>query len=145
MRKTAILLAPLMLGWALTPSQAAGPSAEWPTYGNSQGGMRYSPLSQITPANVGKLERAWTFNMRPAYLDNPAANPQTAGRGRGAAAAGRGGRGFPPPRFLGSQMTPLVAGGLMYLATPYRRVTALDAQSGKQVWAYDLPGNDNPA
>jgi quinoprotein glucose dehydrogenase len=42
-------------------------------------------------------------------------------------------------------MTPLVAGGLMFLATPYRRVTALDAESGKQVWAYDLPNNDNPS
>jgi quinoprotein glucose dehydrogenase len=144
MKKTAAMLAPVMLGLALVPSHAAGPSTEWPTYGNSQGGMRYSPLKQITPANVGKLERVWTFNMRPAYLDNPAANPQAAG-GRGRGGAARGGRGFTPPRFLGSQMTPLVANGLMYLATPYRRITALDAESGKQVWAYDLPNNDNPA
>jgi quinoprotein glucose dehydrogenase len=145
MKKTALLLAPLMLGATLLPSHAAGPSTEWPTYGNDKGGMRYSPLTQITPANVAKLEKAWTFNMRPAYLDNPAANP-TAGRGgRGGAAAGRGGRGFTPPRFLGSQMTPLVANGLMFLATPYRRVTALNAETGKQVWAYDLPGTDAPS
>lgn len=143
MKKAAAILVPAMLGLALLPSNAAGPSTEWPTYSNSQGGMRYSPLTQITPANVSRLERAWTFNMRPAYLDNPAIAPPS-GRGRGAA-AGRGGRGFTPPRFLGSQMTPLVAGGLMFLATPYRRVTALDAESGKQVWAYDLPNNDNPS
>jgi len=42
-------------------------------------------------------------------------------------------------------MTPLVADGLMFLSTPYRRVVALDATSGKQVWAYDLPGSDAPA
>jgi len=144
MKKAAALLASTMLGLALLPA-AAAPSTEWPTYGNDQSGMRYSPLTQITPANVGKLEKVWTFNMRPAYLDNPAANP-TAGRGgRGGAAAGRGGRGFTPPRFLGSQMTPLVANGLMFLATPYRRVTALDAETGKQIWAYDLPGNDAPS
>jgi quinoprotein glucose dehydrogenase len=144
MKKIAATLAPVMLGLMMGgASHAAGPSPEWPTYGNDQGGMRYSPLSQITPANVNRLERVWTFNMRPAYLDNPALQPP-AGRGRGAA-AGRGGRGFTPPRFFGSQMTPLVAGGLMFLGTPYRRVTALDAESGKQVWAYDLPNNDNPS
>ena len=25
---------------------------DWPTYGHDVGGMRYSPLTQITPANV---------------------------------------------------------------------------------------------
>ena len=28
------------------------PSREWPTYGHDPGGMRFSPLTQITPANV---------------------------------------------------------------------------------------------
>jgi len=35
---------------------------DWPTYGHDPGGQRYSPLTQITPANVGKLERIWTFH-----------------------------------------------------------------------------------
>jgi quinoprotein glucose dehydrogenase len=26
---------------------------EWPHYGNDRGGMRFSPLAQITPENVG--------------------------------------------------------------------------------------------
>jgi quinoprotein glucose dehydrogenase len=42
-------------------------------------------------------------------------------------------------------MTPLVVNGLMILATPYRRVVALDATSGSQVWAYDFMGADAPA
>ncbi len=47
---------------------------------------------------------------------------------------------FPPAALPGvAQMTPLVAGGLMFLATPYRRVIALDADSGIQIWAIDLP------
>jgi len=97
--------------------------------------MRHSPLTQITPANVHDLAPAWTFHMRPPSLDVAAANPQAAAVERGR----------PASRFIGSEMTPLVANGLMFLSTPYRRVVALDATSGKEVWAYDLPGTDAPA
>ena len=34
---------------------------EWPTYGHDRGGMRYSALTQITPANVGQLQPAWVY------------------------------------------------------------------------------------
>lgn len=34
---------------------------QWPAYGNDLGGMKYSPLTQITPKNVGNLKRAWTY------------------------------------------------------------------------------------
>src|SRR5437016_1146400 len=34
---------------------------DWPTYGHDVGGMRYSPLTQITPANVATLRRVWTY------------------------------------------------------------------------------------
>ena len=97
--------------------------------------MRYSPLRQVTPANVGTLAPVWTFHMRPASLDVPAANRQAAPAGFGR----------PNSRYFGSEMTPLVANGLMFLATPYRRVVAINATSGRQVWAYDLPGTDAPA
>jgi quinoprotein glucose dehydrogenase len=36
--------------------------AEWPTYGNDPGGMRYSPLSLINRENVSKLKVAWMFH-----------------------------------------------------------------------------------
>src|SRR5437764_15368036 len=39
---------------------------EWPTYGHDPGNMRFSPLTQITPANVGRLSVAWTYHMKPA-------------------------------------------------------------------------------
>src|SRR3954447_8491938 len=35
---------------------------DWPTYGHDVGGMRYSPLKQITPANVATLKGAWTYD-----------------------------------------------------------------------------------
>ena len=145
MHKTAaVIVTGIMAAGFFGPALAADLSGEWPTYGHDAGGMRFSPLAQVTPANVTKLQKAWTFHMRPAYLDNAAANPLSAGRG------GRGGRGGPIALggrgyYLTSEMTPLVVHGLMILATPYRRVTAIDAQSGKQVWAYDTPGGDGVA
>ena len=42
---------------ALLPAQT-----DWPVYGHDPGGMRYSPLTQINPANVTRLERAWSFH-----------------------------------------------------------------------------------
>lgn len=32
---------------------------DWPDYGNSRAGTRYSPLDQITPGNIADLEVAW--------------------------------------------------------------------------------------
>ncbi len=42
-------------------SSLAGQS-DWPVYGHDPGGMRYSPLKQITVSNVAKLHRAWTYH-----------------------------------------------------------------------------------
>lgn len=49
----------------VTPANYAE-SKEWPTYGHDSGGMRYSPLTQITPANVSNLKVAWTYHLKPA-------------------------------------------------------------------------------
>jgi len=35
---------------------------DWPVAGHDPGSQRFSPLKQITPHNVGKLQRAWTFH-----------------------------------------------------------------------------------
>src|SRR6201999_3171794 len=36
-------------------------SADWPAYGRTQEGTRYSPLAQITPANASRLQLGWSF------------------------------------------------------------------------------------
>jgi len=138
--KALAVATPLALGTlAICPPLLAGagmnPPQEWRSYGHDTGGMRHSPLRQITPANVQNLAPAWTFHMRPASLDVAAANRP--------APSFPGNR--PSSRYIGSEMTPLVANGLMFLATPYRRIVALNATAGTQVWAYDLPGSDAPA
>ncbi|HET7086562.1 MAG TPA: pyrroloquinoline quinone-dependent dehydrogenase [Rhizomicrobium sp.] len=106
----------LTLAASLAPSLAQS-AGDWPAYGHDAGGGRFSPLTQITPDNAGKLQVAWTYHMNPAP----------------------GGSRIPT-----STTTPLMVDGLLYLGTPYGRVVALDATTGKQVWAYQLPGSDQP-
>ncbi len=106
--KTAFTLALFVwIGFA-----AGTKSTEWPTYGHDPGGMRFSPLKQITPANVATLKRAWAYHMKRS--DNVP--------------------------FAGSSSTPLVINGVLYAGTPYGRVVALDPVTGKEIWVYSLPG-----
>lgn len=136
-----------------TAAQSRPPSkdpsaADWPTYGHDPGAMRFSPLVQLTPANVADLKVAWVYHMKPP--GTPAAGAAAA---RGAtppggevpppAAPGRGGRGR-GTGFSASEVTPLVVKGTMYLSTPYFRVVALDATTGEEVWSFRLPSG-NPS
>src|SRR5258706_8528755 len=101
---TLLLCAWTMLVWSYAasgqqrnPGRAAAASvapagSDWPTYGHDPGGMRYSPLKEITPANVAGLQPAWVYHMKPAGTPAPAAPPPADDPG-GAPAPGRGGRG----------------------------------------------------
>ena len=115
MRRLLPLLSLLFVG----PALAAGPG-DWSSVGRDAGSQRYSPLTQITPANVAGLKPAWTYHMNPKH--DPKAPPS--------------------PRAPGSETTPLVVDGVMYFSTPYARVVALDAASGKPVWSYNLPAGE---
>ena len=112
-------------------ARGADNSREWPTFGHDKGGMRFSPLTDITPDNVANLKPAWIYHMKPAG----AAVEQGFNPGR---------RGGVPARFAQSETTPLVVNGLMYITTPYHRVVALDPVTGKEVWVYNLAGNSQP-
>src|SRR6202030_206900 len=112
------ILAGLMGGTFLTGGLAfAAPGEDWPNYGNDRGAMRYSPLTQITPANVTSLKVAWAYHMKPADAT----------------------------RVATSETTPLVVGNTMYLGSPYGKIVALDATTGKELWVYQLLGNTRPA
>src|SRR5579863_6478547 len=98
----------------------AAPSAtDWASYGHDAGGGRFSPLTQITPENVSRLGVAWVYHMNPTPQIKSGRSPT-------------------------STTTPLVVNNMLYLGTPYGRVVALDATTGKQIWAYQLPGSDQP-
>jgi quinoprotein glucose dehydrogenase len=114
----------------VTAATAASPT-DWPEYGKDPGGMRYSTLTQITPANVNRLKVAWTYGMNPQPVP---------GQPRAAVGNATGGRGRVPQ----SSASPVMVDGVLYLPTPYGRVVALNADTGKQIWAYALPTGDQP-
>jgi quinoprotein glucose dehydrogenase len=111
----ALLASAAILTGAAADAQTAPDAKEWPTYGHDAGGMRFSPLTQITPANVANLQPAWTYHMKP----------------QGAAGG-----------FQQTEATPLVIDGIMYVPSPYGQVVALDATTGKEVWVYKLPSGE---
>lgn len=139
--KHKLLALALLSGAAITSPTLAAPAAaapgDWPTYGRDAGGERFSPLDQINTANVAGLKPAWTFHMKPEEAGGQAesATEQAQRQAEGAGPFRTGGR------FSASEVTPLMAGGLLYLTTPYRAVVALEPETGKAVWRYEAPGN----
>jgi len=95
----------------------SGPLADWPEYGATKGGLRWSPLTQITPANVSHLEVAWEHHSGDV-LDGTSSLGKTS-----------------------FQNTPIIAAGRLVYCTPLDRVFALDPETGRELWSYD-PGVD---
>ena len=91
---------------------AGVPQQDWTAYGRSWRGDRWSPINQITPANVSKLAKAWEFHT--ADLPRPG----------------------DPDEFT-YEVTPIKVGGLVYLCSPHNIVFALNAESGQEVWRYN--------
>ena len=96
---------------------AAAPTGDgdWREYGGTLAGRRYSALSDITPANVGKLELAWT--QRTGDLPDPAEAQQH-------------------KREYHSEATPIHIGDTLYTCTPHSFVQAIDATTGKTRWSW---------
>jgi quinoprotein glucose dehydrogenase len=118
MRKTAAFAAvPALLCclclFALCQTAANNPAHGWPSYGGDAGGSRYSPLTQINRENVRQLRVAWTYRT---------GEPQGKTGARGKAAF---------------EATPILADGTLFLSTPFNRVIALDAATGRERWVYD--------
>ncbi len=57
----ALLLSVLFAGTAL-PARSGEPAPGWPVYGGSPGGGHFTPLTQITSANVSRLREAWVYH-----------------------------------------------------------------------------------
>jgi quinoprotein glucose dehydrogenase len=107
------LLLTLVSSLVCATAFAAAPDAGWPAYGGAAGGGHYSPLSQITPANVDQLRVAWIF--RTGDL-------------------GKGVKDWDRSAF---EATPILYDGVLYLTTSSTNVVAVDAATGQLRWRYD--------
>src|SRR3954467_1894499 len=99
------LLLPIALPGVLTAQ-----NVNWPVYGGTTDNTHYSTLDQITPANVGTLKVAWTYETHDEFKGSE------------------------------MQTNPVVIDGILYATSPKLRVFALDATSGKELWSFDPNG-----
>ena len=95
-------------------------AADWPAYGRTQEGTRYSPLQQITPENVKNLQVAWTF--RTGDMKGPN-----------------------DPVEITNEVTPIKIGDLLYLCSPHQILFALDAKTGTLKWKFDPKLQPDPS
>ena len=79
---------------------------DWPNYGNDLDNTRFQNVDQINRRNVKDLRPAWVFHT--GVLD-PLAE---------------------------LQVSPIVINGRMFVTDGHDDVFALDAATGKQIWAY---------
>ena len=85
---------------------------DWRYHGNTLSNERFQDVDQINPENVARLKPVWIFHT-----------------------------GVSDPN-MAMEMTPLVVHGVMYVTTGDDDVYALNAATGKQIWAYhptDMP------
>src|SRR5262245_19464828 len=109
------------LGSGLLQSQTTRTPADWPAYGATNAGSKYSPLDQINKDTVKGLRIAWRQSALPAPVQK--ARPDA-----------RAPRAYQQP--------PLKVGDLLYMSTSLGTVAALNPTSGDVVWFDPPPQKD---
>jgi quinoprotein glucose dehydrogenase len=85
----------------------------WAHYGGDAGGQKFSSLTAINRGNVSTLGLAWSWRTGEKPLAEYGTSPGV------------------------FEATPLEIDGVLYFSTPYNRVIALEAASGRDLWSYD--------
>ena len=89
---------------------------DWPAYGHDPSAQRYSPLTQINTKNVSRLKLAWQYGIDSGAIDNSPAN-----------------------RVLtGTEAVPIMVDGILFAPTVHHNIVALDPETGKEIWKYEL-------
>ncbi len=121
-------------------STAAG---EWPTYGGDLANSKYSPLDQITAANVASLKVAWRAKSPDGFLSMtlPDGSEWSADSklifdelNKLDPKRWRDGQ---PPFVQNYKATPLMVGGTLYVNTAASVGAAYDARTGALKWVYN--------
>jgi quinoprotein glucose dehydrogenase len=58
-----LLVSALLIPAALIAQSTKTPPADWPMFNRDLAGTRYSPLAQITAANVATLKQVWSYRL----------------------------------------------------------------------------------
>ena len=97
------------------PGQVKAAWSDWPTYGGLNSSAKYSPLDQIDRTNVHRLKVVWEWESpdRDLIAQHPALRPGE------------------------FQVTPVMIGDVLYVATAMSQAAALDARTGKTIWVYN--------
>lgn len=119
----------LLAALLATAPYAHAQSAGWDTFNGDLKAQKFSPLTQITPENVGKLKLAW----RTHTGDVSAGGPPPVGMHM-RVDSGRASADLPPTVW---SATPLFVNDTLYLGTPFYRIFALEPDTGKVKWTYD--------
>lgn len=149
---TAIAAAALGLFVLTTPAarvlgaqtqNASSTTGEWLSYGGDLGSRRYSPLDQITGANISKVRVAWRAPSPDAQLSVTMPDGSE-WSGPPAAVFAELNRRDPkrwrdgdPPMLANYKATPLMVGGVLYVNTPTSVGAAIDAATGRTLWTYN--------
>ena len=104
------------LGYESSPALSQ-PQVEWTSYAGDAAATRWSAADDVTPETVTGLRRAWTWRTGEVAVPDPATGTR-----------------LEPGKF---EATPLMVADTLYLSTPFNRVVALEATTGRQLWAYD--------
>ena len=91
-------------------ANAQGQTVNWPMVGGNTDNTHYSTLDQITPANVSRLQVAWTYETHDEFPGSE------------------------------MQANPIVIDGVLYATSPKMRLFALDAATGRELWSFDPGG-----
>jgi quinoprotein glucose dehydrogenase len=98
-----------VLFWGGLRQRSAVEDREWPNHGGDAGHRQFSPLTEITPENVTRLQVAWTYRTGDARTDNRSQ----------------------------IQCNPVVVHGVLYGTSAQLKTFALDAATGRELWVFD--------
>jgi len=115
MRLLRLIVVTLTLAAATVQAQRPAPGGEWRYYAGDAASTKYSPLDQITRANVRNLQVAWRWSSPDNGIvkANPTARPGS------------------------YQDTPLMVNGVLYTETSLGVFVAIDPTTGRTLWQYD--------
>jgi len=92
------------------PLEQPTSGSDWPFYGGTGNGTRYSPLDQITPENVGDLQQIWEYRWGEMPEGDQPWSPEN---------------------------TPLKIDDDLIACTPNHMLVSIDGRNGTEEWRYD--------